>query len=607
VIKGGYNGKILRVNLSNGDIQTEPLDETIAHKFLGGRGYGVKILYDENPPRVDPYAPENRLIFFTSPLMGTKAPCCVKTTLVTKSPLAQTILMTFSGGYFGPELKFTGYDGIVILGKAEHPVYLEISNNKVKIKDAGSLWGKDTFETQEMLKEAFGDKKARIATIGPAGEKLVRFACVINERRAFGRGGAGAVMASKNLKAILVRGTNSVKLFDEPKYNAYVTKVRSQFRKSEAARSFSRTGTSYGIGNHNTIGMLPTRNFQFGTFEGASKIGTEACLEHNKRRVACYLCPAGCSAIRAAGEGPYSGIETEGPEYETLWAFGSECGNDNLDAIIAADELCDRYGMDTISTGVAISFAMECFERGLVTKEDTDGLELKFGNHQAMVEMVRKIAFREGVGDILAEGVMRASQKIGKGSDKYAMQVKGSEMTGYDPRGAKGFGLGFATSPRGADHERAYIFAEVGTIPPLVDPLATEGKAKLVKTVQDEQTVVDSLGMCCFLTKSGDPMGLADHAKLYTYATGIETTEEDLMIAAERIWNLERLFNKREGFSRKDDTLPKRFLTEPLPDGPGKGHTFPLDKLLDDYYKVRSWDSNGFPTEETLVKLGLKD
>ena len=605
MIKGGFHGQVLRVDLSSGDIQSQPLDEAIALKFLGGRGYGAKILYDENPPGVDPYSPENRLVFFTSPLMGTKTPCCVKCALVTKSPLTQTILMSFSGGHFGPELKLSGYDGIVVVGKAKHPVYLHINNDDVQIKDARFIWGKDTVETQEMLQDAFGDKAAKVAAIGPAGENLVRFACVANDRRTFGRGGSGAVMGAKNLKAIIVRGTKSVKLFDEPAFNALVTEIRKRFKQSEAVKYFRKYGTSFGINTYNELGLLPTRNFQSGVFEGASQIGMDACLDAETGHKACYLCPVGCSAVRSVTKGPYAGASSEGPEYETLYAFGSQCGNDYLPAIIASDDLCDRYGLDTISTGNTIGFAMECFERGLINKEDTDGLELKFGNHQAMVELVKKMAFREGFGNVLAEGSLRAAQQIGKDSQRLTMQIKGSELAGFDPRGAMAMGLGFATSPRGGDHERAYVYAEVGSIPTLVDRFTTKGKAALLKFVQDEQTVVDALSICCFLAK-GEPMGLPDYAKLYTYATGIEMTKEELMVIGERIWNLERLFNNREGFSRKDDTMPERFINEALSEGASAGHKYPLEEMLDEYYRERSWDANGVPTKALLAKLGLQ-
>lgn len=581
------------------------MDAAVARQFLGGRGYGAKILYDENPPGVDPLAPENRLIFFTSPFMGANVPSAVKCNVITKSPISQTILMTLSGGYFGAELKLTGYDGIVIVGKAKNPVYLEIHNDQARIKDAGYLCGKDCFETQERLKEAFGDAAARVATIGPAGEQLVRFASIINERRAFGRGGAGAVMGSKKLKAIVVRGTSPAKLFDKASFDELVKDIRKRYRESPGVKAFAEYGTTRVVNRVNERGIFPTRNFQFGTFEGASKINGEARSTFVKKRTTCYRCPVGCSAITTVTEGPYSGIESEGPEYETLWSFGALCGNDYLPAIIAAEELCDRYGMDTISTGSAIGFAMECFEKGLITRRETGGIDLRFGNHEGMVEMVRKIGNRESLGDMLAEGVRRAAQCIGGNSHEWAVHIKGLEMSGYDPRGAMGQGLAYATSPRGAEHNRALISEEIFLPPQLADRFTTAGKAKLVKYTQEAVAVVDALGICYF--NRDNPMTRKDLAKLYTYATGIEITEEDLLLAGERIFNLERLYNNREGFSRKDDTLPERILNEPFQQGPSAGHTVPIEQLLDEYYQLRGWDSNGFPTSETLVRLGLED
>jgi len=603
MVKGGYGGKILRVDLTNRSIQTQPLDHAIARKFLGGRGYGGKILYDENLPGVEPFAPENRLIFFTSPFLGTNIPCSVKACVVTKSPLTQTVLMSLSGGYFGAELRLTGYDGLVITGKAAHPVYLQINNDAAQIKDASFLWGKDTVETQEMLKETVGDKKARMVTIGPAGERLVRFASAINERHAFGRGGVGAVMGSKNLKAIVVRGTRPVELFDQHGFDALVRELRERFR-SEKAKAFSIYGTSAVVRLVEMRGIFPTRNYQFGTFEGKSKIDGDARAALVQRHTTCYRCPVGCTVWTVATDEPYKGIGSEGPEYETLWSFGGQCENDNLSAIIAAEDLCDRYGLDTISTGNAIGFAMECFEKGIITKEHTDGVELEFGNHRAMVEMVRKTGNRDGFGDVLAEGVHRASQKIGRNSQKFAMQVKGSEMCGYDPRGAVGQGLSFATCPRGADHQKGLVRQEVFGKPPEIDRFATDGKAEIVKDVQDEMAFLDAMGICCFLTRR-DVTGPEDYAKLLKCVTGIELTEQDVWTVGERIFNLERLFNQREGFSRKDDTLPERFLSEPFREGPAAGYTVPIEKLLDDYYQVRGWDGNGSPVDQTLARLGL--
>ena len=605
MIKGGYHGRLLRVDLTNGKIKRELLDEEMVKKFLGGRGLGAKILYDENPPGIDPFAPQNRLILFTTPFLGTSVPCSVKPCIVTKSPLSGTILMTLSGGYFGSELKYTGYDGIVIKGKSKRPVYIQIIDEEVQINDASPLWGKDTVETQEALREIVEDRKARMVVIGQAGEQLVRFASAINERRAFGRGGAGAVMGAKNLKAVVVRGNQKVPLFDKKEFDALCKELQKRF-SSEKARAFAKMGTSSVVRLVEERGIFPTRNYQSGIFEGRTKIDGEARASLVEKHLTCHRCPVGCSAVTTANEGPYKGITSEGPEYETLWSFGGQCGNDNLSAIIAAEDLCDRFGLDTISTGNAIGFAMESFEKGLLGPEDTDGIELKFGNHAAMVEMVRRIGTRKGFGDVLAEGVFRASKKIGRGSFKLAMQIKGSEMCGYDPRGAMGQGLSFATSPRGADHQKGLVRQEVFGKPPEVDRFSIEGKAEIVKEVQDEMAFLDALGICCFLTRR-DISGPPDYAKLFKSVTGIELNENDIWTAGERIFNLERLYNEREGFSRKDDNLPDRFLTRPLTEGPSAGQTVPIEVLLDHYYNVRSWDSNGSPTELKLTELGLRE
>jgi aldehyde:ferredoxin oxidoreductase len=604
-MKNGYHGKILRVDLSDRRVQVEPLDDSTALNFLGGRGYGGKILFDENPPKVDPFAPDNRLVFFTSPLIGTSTPCCAKSCVVTKSPLSGTILMSLAGGHFASEMKFTGYDGIVITGKAERPVYIVVNNQEVQIKDAHFIWGKDTVETQEILLEILKDKKARIATIGPAGERLIRLASIISGRHAFGRGGIGAVMGSKNLKAVVLRGSQRAKLFDEERFENVVKELRQRLRDAESVKYFTRYGTSGVLTLVNARGIFPTRNYQFGTFEGACKIDGQAREAYVQKHSTCYRCPVGCTVLTVATDEPYKGIGSEGPEYETLWSFGGQCGNDNLSAIIRAEDLCDRYGLDTVSVGNTIGFAMECFEKGLISKKDSDGLDLRFGNHRAMVEMVRKIATREGFGNILSGGTLRASERIGGNSHKFAMQVKGSELSGYDPRGAMGQGLSYATSPRGGDHQKGLILQEVFGAPPPVDRFAVEGKAELVKSAQEEMAFLDSLGVCNFQSR-GAPLVPKDFAKAYIYATGAELNEQEVWMAGERIFNLERLFNLREGFSRKDDTLPERFLGEPLQEGPSAGHTVPLGRLLDDYYKTRGWDTKGCPTSDTLQRLGLR-
>jgi len=603
-MNNNYRMRVLRVNLTDKVTQDMEIDKNVIIKFLGGRGLGAKILSEELKPGVDPLGAENKLIFLTSPLIGTSAPSCVKYAVVTKSPLSGTILMALAGGFFGAELRHTGYDGIIINGKAEKPVYLWINDGKVIIGSAEYLWGMPTDEMQNYLKERLGEK-VRIACIGPAAEKFVRFSSIISDKRAVGRGGAGAVMASKNLKAIAVKGTGEVPVVQPAEFSQTVSKIRKKYRESSRLKMFGKYCTPGVLEKVNDRGIYPVRNFQDGGFKGANKINADAHQRLVVRNLTCYKCPVACGNLTVVREGPYAGAVTEGPEYQTLWSFGGQCGNDCIEAIIAADELCDKLGMDTISTGNVIGFAMELYEKGIITDKDTEGLSLRFGNHRAMVEMVKIIASRQGLGDILAEGVKRAAQKIGKGAEKYAMEGKGLEMAGYDPRGAKGMGIEYATSPRGACHERGLVTRETFGSPPPIDRFAIKGKGKVTMEVQDEMAVLDSLGICVFpLHNAG--MDLKDVGGLFSFALGVRFDIDQLMKAGERIWNLERLFNIKEGFTRKDDTLPERFLREPMPNGPSKGHIVELNELLVDYYQERGWDKQGIPADEKLRESDLK-
>ncbi|MBI5966399.1 MAG: aldehyde ferredoxin oxidoreductase C-terminal domain-containing protein [Deltaproteobacteria bacterium] len=380
--------------------------------------------------------------------------------------------------------------------------------------------------------------------------------------------------------------------------------IRKKARQTDRLKIFGKFGTPKNLVIVNDRGLFPTRNFQGGVFDGIGKVNAMEQQRRVLRKLTCHACPAACGNLTRAAQGPYEGIETEGPEYETFWAFGAQCGNSCLDAIIAADRLCDQLGLDTISTGSTIAFAMECTERGLIGPEELEGLDLKFGNHEAMVAMIRRIGYREGLGDLLAEGVRRAAQGIGKGSADFAMHVKGLELAAYGPRGAKGMGIEYATSPRGGCHERGLISRETFGAPPPIDPLSIKGKGIAAKEAQDETAVLDSLGICVF-PPHNDGMDMAETAGLFSRVIGEVFGPEDLLKAGERIWNLERLFNLREGFGRRDDTLPPRLLHEPMPEGPAKGHIVELDQLLEDYYKVRAWDERGVPTPEKLDELGL--
>jgi len=595
---------LLRVNLTEKKIQREEIDRSLTLKFLGGRGMGSKILFDELKPSTEPLSPENKLLILAGPLVGTGAPWCVKYTALTRSPLSGTILMSLAGGFFGPNLRFAGYDGLVIEGSAKEPSYLWIHEGKTELRAAPHLWGKNTEDCQEAIRKELGDDRVQIACIGPAGEKAVRFASIISGKRAAGRGGAGAVLGAKNLKAIAVQGSRKVPVMEAERFEELQRAIRKKAREAERLKVFGKFGTPKNLVIVNGRGLFPTRNFQGGLFDGIEQVNAEEQQRRVLRKTTCHACPVACGNLTRAAEGPYEGTVTEGPEYETFWAFGAQCGNTCLDAIVAADRLCDQLGMDTISTGNTIAFAMECAEQGLISQKDLEGLDLRFGNHQAMVEMIRRVAYRQGLGNLLAEGVRRAAERIGQGSEKFAMHVKGLELAAYDPRGAKGMGIAYATSPRGGCHERGLISRETFGAPPPIDPLSVTGKGLAAKEAQDETAVLDSLGVCVF-PPHNDGMDMNETASLFSYVVGETLSAHDLMTAGERIWNLERLFNLREGFTGKDDTLPARLLHEPMPAGPAQGHVVELDHLLQDYYRVREWDERGVPTPEKLAKLGL--
>lgn len=600
---------VLRINLDEQKIRHEVhevIDHTMIYKFIGGRGLGAKILFDELKPATAPLSADNKLLFLAGPLIATGAPWCVKYTVLTKSPLTDTILMTLAGGFFGAGLRSTDYDGLIIEGKSEAPVYLYIDGGRLEFRKASHLWGMTTDDCQEAIRKELNSTKVEIACIGPAGERAVPFACIISGWHAAGRGGAGAVMGSKNLKAIAVAGTRKVTVANPEKFRELVTNIRRRVREVDRLKVFGKYGTPGNLEIVNERGIFPTRNFRGGMFEGIGDVNHREQQKRVVKKVSCHGCPVACGNLTRAGEGPYEGITTEGPEYETFWAFGAQCGNRSIDAIIAADRLCDQLGLDTISTGSTIAFAMECVEKGLLKEPDLDGLNLIFGNHAAMVEMIRRIGYRQGLGDLLANGTRAAAERIGGEAFRFAMQVKGLELAAYDPRGAKGMGVGYATSPRGGCHERGHVTRETFGAPPVIDRLSTIGKGTVVKEAQDETAVLDALGMCVFPPHQGG-MDMAEIAELASYAIGKTFDPEELMMTGARICNLERLFNIREGFTREDDTLPRRLLEEPMPDGSAKGHLVELETLLDDYYRVRGWDGEGIPTKEMLDRLGLTE
>jgi aldehyde:ferredoxin oxidoreductase len=612
---GGYTGKILRINLTEKSSKEEPLPLNVAAHYIGGAGFGIYFLYEEVAAGTDPLGPENKLIFASGPLSGTTVPCASRMAVAGKSPLTNTAAVALSGGHFPVELKFAGYDVLIVEGKADTPVYLEIRNRTVRFRNAAGLWGMSTSDCQQVIKNELKDQSVRIACIGPAGENLSRIACIINERRAAGRKGLGAVMGAKNLKAIAMRGTGSVVVASKEKLSRARKEMMGAMKESPILYSeFSKTGTPSNVDNTCALGIFPAKNWTAtGEFSPVEKIGVHALKTRNVGKEFCYGCPVGCSQLKLAREEPYKGTLTEGPEFETMYAFGGETGVDNADAIIAADRLADELGLDTISAGVTIGFAMELYEKGILKPADTGGLSLQFGNHQAMVKLLKRMAFREGIGDLLADGVRVAAEKIGKGAFKYAMHVKGLELPAYDVRGAKAHGLNYATSFCGADHNRGYAFQEIFgiPIPYAVDRFASEGKGRLTKWNQDVRTATsDCPTMCVFLLDMAvAPFATRNTTALLEAVAGFAYLPEDVERVGERINNLARAFNTREGFGRKEDTLPERIMKEPLLQGASKGQVLSkeeLDQMLDEYYMARGWNpETGTPTREKLLELGL--
>ena len=605
-------GKLLRVDLSARSYKEEEIDEETRRKFLGGRGLGTKILWDELPAGTDPFSPENIVVIATGPLTGTKTPSSGRHCIVSKSPLTGGIGFTTSGGTWAAELRRCGYDAIILKGKAEKPTYLWIQDGNVEFRSAEHLWGKLVSEVDDMIRKET-EEDAKVLQIGIAGEKRSCIACVINEKyRAAGRGGLGAVIGSKNLRAIAVKGSKEVEVAEPIALRRAADKALKKLAENDVTKeggALNTYGTPVLTGLMNAAGIYPTRNFQSGVFAEAEKISGEAIRNTIfVRTTACHECPIECGRWIKIEEGKYASTEGESLEYETTWAFGGQCGVSDLAAIARANYLCNEFGLDTISCGSTIGFAMELYERGIITKEDV-GFELKFGDADAMVRMVELIAKREGFGDVLADGARKAAERIGKGAEKYAMHVKGLELPAYDPRGAVGIGLTFATANRGGCHVSGYTIAAevIGSVAGeamKVDPFdESEKKVELTILFQDLTAAVDSAVNCLFLTFG---IGAEEIAEMLAAVTGWKDySAEEFVKTGERIFALERMFNKREGFSRKDDTLPERLLKEPAPEGPAAGRVHPLEKLLDIYYKKRGYNSEGHPTEEKLRELGL--
>jgi aldehyde:ferredoxin oxidoreductase len=611
----GLMGKTLRVNLTEGTIREEGIPEEMARKFLGGRGLATKYLFDEVKPGVDPLGAKNKLIFMSGLLTGTPSPSAGRYSVVTKSPLTNIWSQSNSGGRWGVDLKYSGFDGIIFEGIAKDPVYLAIQDGKADLRDASHIWGKNVLEATGMIREELGEK-FNVASIGKAGENLVRYAAVMNDlHRAAGRCGVGAVMGSKKVKAIAVRGRQKIKIADPEAFQKVSKKQFELLNESILGAGLTAYGTNLVLDMVNVCGGLPTRNWQTAVCPFAEEINGEALSEKVLvKQTGCFACPIECGRVSEIRRGPYVGKNGEGPEYETVGTFGAMCGISDLEAIAMAGYLCNDYGIDTISCGSTIAFTMECFEKGILKKEDAGGMEIGFGNAEAMLELVRKIAKRQGIGDLMAEGTRLMAQKLGHGSERFAMNVKGLELPAYDSRGAKITGLAFATANRGGDHITAYVQGPTFLASPFLvveeseigDPLQENpAEAKVVKEMEDALTVFDAAGCCKFM---GMTLDAEEWSGIISALTGWKFGVEEFRKTGERIYNLERAFNVREGLTRADDTLPKRLLEDPLPEGPAAGHVNNLAVLLDPYYEFRNWDkTTGKPTAEKLRELGLDD
>ena len=613
---GGYAGKILRVDLTQGRFSIEKPDKAVLREYIGGEGLGIKYLYDEVPAGCDPFGPENRLIFMTGPVTGSLAPTSGRHCVTTKSPLTGCQTTSHAGGYWGTQLKLAGYDGIIVQGQSPDPVYMLIDDGEPKLYDAGSIWGRDVFQTDLLVKEELHDPKLSVTAIGPAGENLVKYASIQNDRdRSAARGGLGAVMGSKKLKAIAVRGTQSFFAADPGKYKASMDELLECTSNNVLSGSLLPKNGITGIMDMiNDHGALPTRNHQSGTFEHAHDLsGQKMSKTILTRTRGCYCCNIHCTRLINIPYGPYHGTRGKGPDYDATVAFGSQCGNSNLEAAARANLWCDQYGLDAVTTGETIAWAMELYERGIINRHDTRGLDLRFGNHEAMVAMVPKIATRMEFGAVLADGLNEAARRIGKGAEQYIMAVKNLSLPGFEARGSKVMGLQYAVDNRGGDDLRPYgalieclgfRSKELG-MPERFDPLSEADKVQWLLPAQHYSVAVNSL-VCCMFTIIGFAVEPGQYARHLSAITGFSYDKDSLLLAGERIWNLQRAFNVREGFTRKDDRLPDRLTTEPAPSGPPAGSTVHLDRMLEAYYEARGWDRDGIPAREKLRSLGLE-
>jgi aldehyde:ferredoxin oxidoreductase len=580
-------GRILRIDLTKREYWIDTIESNLVMEYIGGRGFVAKLLADELTEKVGYYDPENPLVFAIGPLTGTNAPVAGRFVAGARSPLTRGYAMSVSGAEWGPALRWSGLHALVITGKAENPMWLSIEGDSVTFRDAKEIWGKDTFEAQKLMKEVLGDIGAQIACIGPAGENLVRYAAIIAGQRAAARCGVGAVMGSKKLKGIALTGIprGKFRVAWPDKFSEEVKKAYKALKQHPVSKVMRDQGSPFTLMMCQEAGILPTRNFQEGLFEGAELISGDRLRDEfeTKKQTSCYRCPVVCESLVRIEDGEYAGAEIRKPEYETLYALGSNCGNSCLESIIFMNDYCNKMGIDTMSLGGVIGFAMECYQRDLINKNDTDGLELIWGNHNIIKKLTDKIIKKEGFGNVLADGVMRASEKIGKGSEKFAMMVKGLELGGYDARGAKGQGLSFATSTRGGCHHAGGYIVGPEILAKTVDRFTTEGKATLVKELRNSRIVYDCATLCTFNTGA---LGWEITANLLTAALGVKFTLKMLQEIGNRISKLERNINEKYGINASLDTLPWRLLEEAMPEGPSKGQKVELDIMLKEYNEL---------------------
>jgi aldehyde:ferredoxin oxidoreductase len=621
-----FNGTILRVDVSSGRIEKQQMRPNMRRDYAGGRGINSRILFDEVGPGIDPLSPDNRLIFASGPLSGTAAPSAARFTVTAKSPLTGILGDANAGGRFGPAMKRAGIDHIVVQGRADKPVYLWINDDRVELRPAGHLWGKNVRETEAGIKEELGDHRVRIAAIGQAGENLVRIASITHEDRSASRTGVGAVMGSKNLKAVAVRGTQKVRLFDPAGFNRLAGELNRKISKSPAYAPFRNAGGIGGVVPTNQAGFLAVRNFQqAGEFEAIDAFDAKKVVAtfYDGSRP-CHGCPIGCGNRFRVKEGPYAGEWGYKIEEGAFTPLGPVCGNGNIGAICKMNNMANHYGIDLIEFGQGMAVVMEWYEKGIVSARDLDGIAMTWGNHAALMQMMEKVAFRQGVGDVLSEGIVRAAPHFGKEAEKYVSHCKGMVMAGIDIRMLKGTGLGFATSTRGSDHLRCLVpvefkwfskmtpeeaIAQFGTAD-VLDPLSYN-KAAAEIYFQNLYNIVDLMEVCRFAVRAGSKdFSYTDLCELYSLATGFPADERQMMAIAERVQNVERAYLCRHGIRRKDDRLIGKWADEPVPNGPHKGERIDpakWDALLDDYYRLRGWTDNGVPSPAKLGSLGLDD